>query len=49
MFLQDINKMREICSKWGIVYKENFASAQMLRPYKENKNIYQKISNKGSI
>jgi hypothetical protein len=34
MFMQDVEKMKEICAKWGIQYKESFASAQMLKPYR---------------
>lgn len=48
MFLRDVDKMRDICTNWGIRYKESFASSQMLRPYSENKNIYQKISDNGN-
>lgn len=48
MFFRDADKMKEICSRWGIKFRDSFASAQMLRPYDQKKNIYQKISDNGT-
>jgi hypothetical protein len=49
MFLRDIDEMKKICDGWGIKYRENFASSQMLRPYKESKGAYQKVTDAGKL
>lgn len=48
MFLRDVQEMKRICETWGINYKESFASAQMMRPYRETKGAFQKVSDAGN-
>ena len=41
--------MEEICNIWGIKFAEQFAGAQMMRPYNSKKMITEKVEKKDVI
>ena len=48
MFLQDTDKMKEVCRGWGMKFSDEFAGAQLLRPYSSKKMLTEKIEKKGN-